>query len=165
MGGGYRYVLGAMLATALLYAALSLLPVICGTQGAAGPRGGGAKTLSTTSVSAAPPAVSAAGTAASPAVAAAQPPSYTFVSERETGSSDVTWLYTREPVILRVEPAGKPHIATCLTRAPLTILRGTRLWPLETRGEWVLVRSPSRLLGWVNQRDLVTHPGNARRSY
>jgi hypothetical protein len=47
----------------------------------------------------------------------------------------------------------------------MTILRGTRLWPLRTEGDWVMVRAPSGLLGYVHSNEVDKHRPFFERKY
>ena len=73
-------------------------------------------------------------------------------------AQEKTWVYAKRDVELLVEPEGVAHTPTSLNHAPLTILAGTRLWPVQIEGDWVLVSSPSYTLGWVKSEDISELP-------
>ncbi len=66
----------------------------------------------------------------------------------------IGWRQARFSLILHKEPAGEPFRAATKSKAPLTIVKGSRLWAIRQEGEWILVRSPGRTIGWVNAGDL-----------
>lgn len=63
--------------------------------------------------------------------------------------------YAKRSVVMRTRPGGEALKAVSLTRAGLTILRGTRLMPVKHDGDWVMVQAPSAVLGWVRARELT----------
>jgi hypothetical protein len=63
--------------------------------------------------------------------------------------------YARRTVILLGRPGGVPLIPSSLNKAPLTVLRGTRLLPMREEGKWVMVQSPSGLMGWTKTTELT----------
>lgn len=65
------------------------------------------------------------------------------------------WMYTRRNVILLKEPDGFPLQPFSLNKAPLKVLKGCRLEPLETEGEWVMVKSLADVIGWVKSNELT----------
>ena len=75
------------------------------------------------------------------------------------------WLYTKKSAILRIEPDGIGHRAKSASHAPLTIARGTRLWPIQTEGEWVLLRSPGGTLGWMHSSEVDARCPYIRHKY
>lgn len=70
------------------------------------------------------------------------------------GSSAIGWRQARVSVLLLKTPSGDPFRAATKSMAPLTIIKGSRLWAIRQEGDWMLVRSPGRTLGWVSARDL-----------
>jgi hypothetical protein len=64
--------------------------------------------------------------------------------------------YAKRSIVMRARPGGEPLKAVSLNKAGLTILRGTRLMPVKNQGEWVMVQSPSALLGWVRAKELTS---------
>lgn len=86
---------------------------------------------------------------------------------RGGGMSVANWdsekvRYAVESVVLHTKPGGTPLQPTSLNRAPLTVLSGTRLLPVKEHGNWVLVSSPSSMLGWVRKSELANKPPRAR---
>jgi hypothetical protein len=72
----------------------------------------------------------------------------------------VSWDYThtkyaRVTVVLQAKPGGAGVRPVSLNKAPLTVLRGTRLKPIKDQGSWVMVQAPSAQAGWVMARDLT----------
>lgn len=64
------------------------------------------------------------------------------------------WLLTVDNAIVRKQPGGDPCIASCITRAPLTVFCGSYLREVRREHGWVLVLSPSKTLGWVHERQV-----------
>ena len=64
--------------------------------------------------------------------------------------------YARHTVLMTTIPGGPGVRAENLTKAGLTIHRGTRLMPVKRHGDWVLVQSPSAELGWVPEHELTS---------
>jgi hypothetical protein len=65
--------------------------------------------------------------------------------------------YARKTVTMRAKPGGEPLKPPSLNRSPLTILEGTRLLPVQEQGEWVMVQSPSAILGWIRTAELTAN--------
>jgi hypothetical protein len=63
--------------------------------------------------------------------------------------------YARRALTMRSKPSGQGLKPPSLNRSPLTILEGTRLLPVREEGEWVMVQSPSAVLGWVLSSELT----------
>lgn len=157
---GFRYILAGLLAIALVFAGLSLWPYAAGMLGASSSQAAPTAAAAAAPL-ALPPAVSPP---ALPPPAAGQP-TFVFAEEREQPPEQRSWLYTQRSAILRVEPGGTGHRAPTVSTAPVTILIGTRLWPLRTEAEWVMVRSPSGLLGWVHTSEVDTSIPYFKRRY
>lgn len=161
MSSGFRYILIVLVAAAAVFAGLSLWP------SAQGARQSGPAQAAAPGLASAPPPLppSAPPIGATINTPHRSQPSWTFLSERDEPREERDWLYAQVSVVLRIKPGGPGHPATSLTRAPLTILKGTRLWPLRKDGEWVMVRSPSGLLGYVHNSEIDTHYPVCKRRY
>jgi hypothetical protein len=70
------------------------------------------------------------------------------------GSGSPNETYAQHSVVLLREPDGTPLIPTSLNRAPLVVRRGTRVLIVQRDGEWAMVQTPGRMLGWVAAREL-----------
>jgi hypothetical protein len=86
-------------------------------------------------------------------------------TRNEEPKRDINWLYASKPALLRKAPAGDPYSASSICFAPLTILPGTRLWPMEVRGEWIMVRSPSSMIGWLARSEVERRTANRHHIY
>ena len=159
MVGGFRFLVSGLLAAVAVFALISWWPWLSGavhpasSSGAPLAPGGGAL--------AAVPSVVPPPLASPPK----PPPSYTFAEERDRPPEQRVWLYTQQAAVLRVTPGGIGHRAPTISTAPLLILTGTRMWPVKTEGEWVLVRAPSGLLGWMTGQELGSRPPYETRDY
>jgi hypothetical protein len=91
-------------------------------------------------------------------------PDYTFLQEEEK-IPPKRWMYANGNVMLRKEPHGDPFIPLSASFAPLTVHNGTRLWPLRTDSDWVLVQSPGKTLGWVHKDEVYTNEYGTSGSY
>ena len=143
MSSGYQYLVGFVIGIAALFCAMSLFPALKGTAPAPQP-----------AMAAVPTGPVAPGYVAQPAPV--NSPVYTFIQEDDENekSQEPRFLFTQRAVYLRKEPAGRPYEPVCINRAPLVILAGSRVRPLQTQGEWVMVRTPGQTLGWVEQSSL-----------
>jgi len=63
--------------------------------------------------------------------------------------------YASHTLVMHARPGGLPIQPPNLNRAPLTVMRGTRLMTLRSQGEWVMVQDLSADLGWVMAVELV----------
>jgi hypothetical protein len=63
--------------------------------------------------------------------------------------------YARFSVVLRATPDGVGKRPVSLNRAPLTVVKGTRLYMVKEQDDWVLVQSPSAETGWVHKQELT----------
>jgi hypothetical protein len=141
MTGGFRYLVMGLVSVVAIFAGLSLWPVLEDTLNSPAPQ------------AAAQPHQPAAVPLAPPPVASQPPsakPSYTFHEQPEEAPKPLSWLYTQRSAILRIKPGGTGHRAATVSCAPLRIATGTRLWPVKTEGDWVMLRSPSGTLGWMH---------------
>lgn len=160
MSTGFQYMLAGMAVIALLFAGLSLLPT---WRSEAAPPANPAAGASSPALPL--PATSAPTPAVTAPAAVPSSPSYTFQRERTEASRELTWLFTKSSVVLRKSPNGEPYRPPTVCFAPLTILPGTRLWPIRTEGDWVMVRSPSQLLGWIPQSEVSNRAPIVLRKY
>ncbi|MGD8863825.1 MAG: hypothetical protein PVI30_27675 [Myxococcales bacterium] len=163
MSSGFRYLLIALVTITALFAGISLWPAL-----KAGWRGSPAQTTPAP----AQPAPSAApapsgGSAANRVSRHAQRslPTWTAAAKQEEPAARRNWLYAQVSVVLRTTPDGIGFRAPSLCQAPLTIVKGTRLWPVRTEGDWVMVRSPSGLLGYVHTSEIDSHLPYFKRKY
>ena len=162
MTGGFRYLFTFLVIIAVVFAGFSLWPVLIDTL-----TGGSTQSALATSATV-PPSTAVASlppigaTLATPSRA----PSYTFQEERETPPTErKSWLYAQRAVILRIEPGGIGHRPPTVSHAQLTILKGTRMWPVRTEADWIMVRSPSGLLGYVHTGEVDTSIPYCKRKY
>ncbi|MCH7471777.1 hypothetical protein IIA79_02365 [bacterium] len=159
MSGGFRNVLAGAVVVVIAYAVMSTWPalreLVAPLQRLASPRQMLPVSPSPTQTRppATRPAVSPGGAFAASAAPVITPASLSRPSSLPE-SSAVSWQFAQRATVMHFEPGRNPIIPPCLNRAPLTILAGTRLWPVKTEGEWVMVRSPSRMLGWVLNGDI-----------
>jgi len=162
MKNDFQFMVFLMAVIALLFVGLSLMPDL--RHSAASAQAQAPITLAATT----PPAVAAPAPPSPPPSAAApasRAPKYVFRRGRTEASRDLNWLFTRHAVILLKEPDGDPYTPVTICDAPLLILPGTRLWPIKTEGEWVMVKSPSQLLGWVPQSEVSNRAPIVNRTY
>ena len=146
MSSGFRYVLSGALIIAVLFAALSLLPTYLSRQSPT------SSTPTTPTPATTTPRVFTMPPVATVPAAAPPMPAVLPGEEEQPG---VSWVYTAQPVVLRVKPDGDPYYAASVSSAPLTILGGTRMLSIRSEGDWLMVRVPSRLLGWIPAREVV----------
>jgi hypothetical protein len=176
MSSGFRFVLAGACAVALLFVALSLWrylpqldvslrppqtgnaqppapspPYQAPHTFIATPAPAAGATPPASSSAAAPPAAPAGQqqvTLHSPAAGAEQ-----ALHDPDAGVPD-RWLLTTANAIVRKRPGGDPLVALSVSKAPLTVLSGCYLREVRREGDWVLILSPSRTLGWVSQRQV-----------
>jgi len=154
----------ALVTVTALFAGISLWPAL-----KAGWSGSPAQTTPATAQPAptSAPAPGGGGSAAGRVSRHAQRslPTWTAAANQEESAARRTWLYAQASVILRTTPGGVGFRAPSISQAPLTIVKGTRLWPVRTEGDWVMVRSPSGLLGYVHTSEIDSHLPYFKRKY
>jgi hypothetical protein len=161
MSSGFRYILVVLVAATALFAGLSLWPSVRDAL-----NGSPSQAAPASQPAPSPPSSPAAPTRATVGSSHRVRVPLTLLSERdERPADDRQWLYAQIPVTLRIKPGGRGHPAPSLTHAPLVILQGTRLWPVQQEGEWVMVRSPGGLLGYVLDSEVGTRIPYCKRKY
>jgi len=151
MSGGFRIVLILVAVIALLFAGFSLWPLYRQMQSQPASQPATPAPAPASSTSTAAPAATA------PLSPAPTPPITYATRQPKEEKPETTWLYTQHSAILRVTPGGHSYRAASVSSAPLTILVGTRLYAQKTEGEWVMVKSPSGLLGWLHESEVGTN--------
>jgi hypothetical protein len=162
MENGFRVILLGVVLAVAVFAGFSVWPNVVGMLSDSGPR----PVANTALASVAPAVTSPQLNRSAPAAAAApaQPASYTFLQEKEK-TPPRRWLYANGNVILRKEPDGQAFVPLTASFAPLTVHSGTRLWPVRTDADWVLVQSPGKTLGWVHKDEVFTDPYGRSGTY
>jgi len=146
MAGGFRYFAGGMMLVILVFAGISLWPLLNQRFAPA------AQPLPTI----APPQPAPPPVPTSPPQTPVTQtfPEYKFTDDLEAKPVHPGWLYCQESTILRIKPGGIGFPPISLNNAPLTLAKGTRVWPRETDGDWVMIKSPGGRLGWVRAIEL-----------
>ncbi|MBN2082589.1 hypothetical protein JW859_10350 [bacterium] len=103
------------------------------------------------------PAATTAPVVTAPITSAPAPPVTYAAQQHKEEKPQTDWIYTQHSAILRITPGGNSYRAASVSSAPLTILVGTRLYAQRTEGEWVMVKSPSGLLGWLHESEVGTN--------
>jgi hypothetical protein len=171
---GFKALLGGVMLAALLFAILSVMPGVSTLGSSKSALGSIAApaSVSSTPVIAQAPALPQPATQ-KPTVPSSTPEGdnkqpqakqYVFLQEEEK-LPPKRWLYANGDVILRKEPQGDPFIPLSASFAPLTIHSGTRLWPVRTEAEWVMVQSPGNTVGWVHKDEVFTNDSGQSGSY
>ncbi len=160
MAGGFRYIMGAVAGILLVFVVWSLWPQFTpsrptpagslSSRGAAQPAPSYPPTYSPPVARAYPPSASAR------AATASQPSITNAVARLQTDlEAEPATFALRQDVILLKEPDGAPHRPSCISHAPLTILRGTTITRIDVEGDWAMVTSPSSTSGWIPLSELL----------
>jgi hypothetical protein len=171
MSSGFRYVLAGACVIAVLFVALSISPYLKQLDIVWRPPGASHQSV-TGQQQPAFPQPPVPRTAAPPPpmpssalVGQAQPqPSHivlqspaqaaVMVVDELDSPESTQWLMTVDNAIVRKKPGGDPCLASCITRAPLTVYSGSYLREVRRESGWVLILSPSKTLGWVHERQV-----------
>jgi hypothetical protein len=70
-------------------------------------------------------------------------------------SPGLGWRVAQYSTILRKAPGGEGYRAPTASLALLIIVGGSRVWAIRQEGNWMLVRSPARTLGWVEAQAIA----------
>ena len=148
MTGGFRYIAGGIFLVFLVFAIISTWPVWIAASQPASPPVAAANPTQPANIPAPAPVTRPVVQSAPPAV------EYRFTEDLESTPPHPGWLYTQDSTILRIKPGGIGFPPPSLNNAPLTLAKGTRVWPRETEGDWVMIKSPGGRLGWVRATEL-----------